>query len=154
MKIKKCINEIIIEIGLLEELIEIHKPLINKIKITVPDQIETEAIGGFLHSFYNGIENIFKRITSNIDKKMPTSTYWHQELLDFMIYDTSKRIKVISKGLRKKINNYLGFRHFFRHTYTFQLDWSKMRELCLDIETVFEEFKNEINKFIKTLNEE
>jgi len=42
----------------------------------------------FLHSFYNGLENIFKLIAKKIDEQNPTSERWHIELLDQMAKTT------------------------------------------------------------------
>jgi len=105
---------------LVDELLESHKLLVEKIKTSFPDQIERSAAAALLHSFYNGIENIFKRIANRIDGKIPTSEYWHQELLNQMGAKTDKRNEVISIELLEKLNLYPGFRHFFRHAYAFQ----------------------------------
>ena len=151
MQVKKCIAEIKNEIELIDELLESHKPLIEKIRMSFPDQIERSAAATLLHSFYNGIENIFKRIANRIDSKIPTSEYWHQELLNQMSNKVENRNKVISSKLLKKLHLYLGFRHFFRHTYAFQFKWDKMKDLIFEINDVYNQFKQEINVFIKKL---
>ena len=73
MEIDKCIDEINNELQLLDELLNSHEILITKLKIEDPDQIEKSAVATLLHSFYNGIENILKRIASRIDNKLPSS---------------------------------------------------------------------------------
>lgn len=151
MEIKKCITEIKNEIELIDELLESHKLLVEKIKVSFPDQIERSAAATLLHSFYNGIENIFKRIANRIDGKIPTSEYWHQELLNQMGVETEKRNKVISSELLEKLNLYLGFRHFFRHAYAFQFKWDKMKDLIFEINDVYDQFKEEVDVFIKKL---
>lgn len=55
-------EEIEIELKEINRLFEIFVGLLENIKSNDPDGIEIVALGGFLHSFYNGIENIFKRI--------------------------------------------------------------------------------------------
>jgi len=35
-----------------------------------------------LHSFYTGVENIFKRVAVEIDGAPPTGESWHRGLLD------------------------------------------------------------------------
>ena len=151
MEINKGITEIKNEIELLDELFESHKPLVEKIKTLLPNQIERSAAATLLHSFYNGIENIFKRIAHRIDGKVPTSEYWHQELLNQMGAITKKRDKVISIEMLEKLNLYLGFRHFFRHSYAFQCQWDKMKDLISEINDDYIQFKEEINVFIKNL---
>jgi uncharacterized protein YutE (UPF0331/DUF86 family) len=151
MQIEECIEEVRNEIELIDELFESHGTLMEKVKTTDPDQIEISAIATILHSFYNGVENIFSRIANRLDKKQPSSLFWHQELLQQMASDTSKRKAVISDELFKKLNLYLGFRHFFRHSYAFQFKWKKIKELILELADVYAQFKEEINMFIESL---
>jgi len=48
----------------------------------------------------------------------------------------------------------MDFRHLFRHIYGFELKWERIKSLCLDMETLSNKLKEEINDFIKTLNKE
>jgi uncharacterized protein YutE (UPF0331/DUF86 family) len=43
---------------------------------------------------------------------------------------------------------YLGFRHFFRHSYTFEIDWEKLRPLVDQVEGVFEKFRQDVEAFL------
>ncbi|WP_459930611.1 ribonuclease toxin HepT-like protein [Desulfosporosinus burensis] len=52
-------------------------------------------LGSILHSFYNGIENIFKIIGKNIDGKFPSGNHWHSELIKQMAHATNDRYPVI-----------------------------------------------------------
>ena len=42
---------------------------------------------------------------------------------------------------------YLGFRHFFRHSYTFEIDWGKLRPLVEQAEETFQRFKQDLEAF-------
>ena len=57
----------IFEIQQIDELFTSFSELLEKSKVEEPTLIELTAIGSILHSFYNGIENIFKTIGKNID---------------------------------------------------------------------------------------
>ncbi len=151
MQSKKCTEEIRNEINLIDELFHSHKLLFKKIKIKEPDQIEISAIATVLHSFYNGIENIFKRIARRIDNKVPCTEYWHQELLEQMTTSSEMRKAVISNDLFQKLCLYLGFRHFFRYSYSFQFKWPKMKDLVLELTEVYSLFKEELDIFISDL---
>lgn len=59
--------------------------------------------------------------------------------------------KCITDEILEKLNLYLGFRHFFRHVYAFQFNWDKMKDLIFEINDVYNQFKEEINIFIKKL---
>ena len=147
MQVEKCIEEIESEIILLNKLFESHQLLFEKIKISAPDTIELSATAAVLHSFYNGLENIFSRIAKRIDNEFPNSRYWHQELLEQMTKNIKNRPEVITKNLSEKLTFYLGFRHFFRHAYAFQLKWTEMKKLVDEIDDVYNQFKNEIQEF-------
>ena len=52
-----------------------------------------------LHSFYTGVENIFKRIALEIDGELPSGDYWHRQLLERMTEPGMSRPAVISAEL-------------------------------------------------------
>jgi len=111
------------------------------VAITPPDAIEIAALAGLLHSFYNGVENILKRIAVHSGAIPPSSTSWHSELLESMAAPGSGRLAVINRDLLERLRSYLGFRHVYRHSYTFQLRWSKMQPLVAGIEETLKEFE-------------
>jgi hypothetical protein len=47
-----------------------------------PTLREKMAAGGFLSSFYMGVENVLKRISRYQGVPLPQSAHWHAELLD------------------------------------------------------------------------
>lgn len=47
------------EISQIDELMEKSNVLVSLCKSKAPDFIEMSAVGSILHSFYNGLENIF-----------------------------------------------------------------------------------------------
>ena len=57
------------------------------------------------------------------------------------------RPEVISNDLIEKLSFYLGFRHFFRHAYSFQLKWTEMKKLVIEIDEVYQQFKMELQLF-------
>jgi hypothetical protein len=58
----KVKSEAEFELKQLNDLVLRYRPLLEKALATPPDEYETAAIGAMLQSFYNGIENLFKRI--------------------------------------------------------------------------------------------
>lgn len=68
-----------------------------------------------------------------------------------MTLGTEKRNTVISNELYEKLNLYLGFRHFFRHAYSFHIKWHKIKELVIELPSIYECFKQELMIFIKSL---
>jgi hypothetical protein len=102
-----------------------------------------------LLGFYNGIENIFKRVTVELDQDMPQGEGWHKVLLERMTREAPPRPAVISSDLARTLEDYLKFRHFFRSAYSFQLRWERMSELVAGCQGVLERLEGELDAFLK-----
>ena len=134
-------DEIRLELAQLRTLLGTFRPLLLKVKAAPPDAIEVAALAGLLHSFYNGVENILKRIAVHSGQQLPTSISWHSELLESMAIPAAGRKAVLDGELLDRLRTYLGFRHVYRHSYTFQLRWEKMQPLITGIEDTFHRFE-------------
>lgn len=84
----------------LRHLLDVHGSLLDKCVIEEPTDIELSALATMLHSFYTGIENIFKRIAVEIDGAPPGGDTWHRDLLNSMAVPAGKRDAVISEPQR------------------------------------------------------
>jgi hypothetical protein len=152
---ENIIEDIETECKRIDKLFEEYEPLLEKIKDRAPDFIEIGSLAMMLHSFYNGLENIFSRIARKIDKNMPEGLDWHKELLDLMSKPTKKRkYVVLSNDMGEELKKYLGFRHFSRHAYAFDLDWELMKDLVFRSDDVRKKVLDEIESFIKKIKEE
>ncbi|GAB6172356.1 hypothetical protein JCM15765_18340 [Paradesulfitobacterium aromaticivorans] len=147
MSLDKAISQVNFEIQQIDELLISYKDLFENSLVKEPSLIELTAIGSVLHSFYNGVENIFESIGKNIDGRLPTGNHWHIELLKQMTQDTHKRPPVISEGLKGRLTEYLAFRHFYRNSYSFFLKWDELKKLVNPIESIWAECKNELTTF-------
>lgn len=117
------------EISQIDELIDKSEVLLSLCKNKEPDFIEITAIGGILHAFYNGIENIFVLIGKSLDFDFKASPQWHRNLVDFMFAQDN----FLPADLRLRLTEYMGFRHFFRHTYGYTIKWEKCSHLFLGL---------------------
>ena len=133
----------------LDRLIEVHRPLLLRCATSTPDDIELSALAAMLHSFYTGIENLFKRIEVETDATLPRGESWHRELLDAMRWSSRVRPAVISAPLRDRLREYLEFCHVFRQAYSFQLRWDKMSPLVLDCEQTLRRLEAELEVFLQ-----
>lgn len=66
-----------LELAQIKVLITSFRPLFKKVVSSAPDTFETVALAGFLHAFYTGTENIFKRIALHVDGGLPSGGAWH-----------------------------------------------------------------------------
>lgn len=143
--------ELLVERKQLRQLFATYGVVLTRSLTEEPGIVEATAVGAFLHSFYNGIENILKQIALEVDGDLPSGDAWHRRLLDQMSRPGQYRSIVVSAGLKKRLRKYLGFRHVFRTAYVFNLRWEKMRPLVQDCQSVFEAFESEIEAFLRGL---
>lgn len=113
-------KQVALEREQLRRLFETHRPLLEKCQSVPPDAIELSALAAFLHSFYNGVENILKQIAMETDGSLPGGDIGHRQLLDIMTTPGKSRAGVITPELSERLSEYLSFRHVFRHAYTFR----------------------------------
>ncbi|GBR74475.1 hypothetical protein NO1_1640 [Candidatus Termititenax aidoneus] len=137
------------EIAQMDQLLSNAEPLLSLCKIRVPDFVELSAAALCLHSFYNGVENILLLIIKQIDVEIPIGDKWHKKLFDRAFEQTSARTAVFGNDLKEKLGEYLNFRHFVRHAYSFKLKWTEMEDLVINIEKIWTVLKEELNLFMK-----
>ena len=149
---KDLIDDIISEIEKIESLFKSYISLIKKVKHKNPTFIELNALAMLLHSFYNSLENIFILIAKKLDEKMPSGERWHIELLEQMAKSINKRQqKVLTNNTYEDLKEYLGFRHFSRHAYSFEINWELMKDLIYRFEEIKNNTINELNLFIEKI---
>ena len=120
-------SQIQFQIQQIDKLLKMYNQLLKECREKEPDLVEITAIASVLHSFYNGLENIFEIIAKRIDNGIIQGEQWHKRLLSEMVSKNDKRSVVISNDLKDKLIEYMGFRHFFRHSYSFFLDWDDLK---------------------------
>ncbi len=77
-------KQVALEREQLHRLLDISRPFIEQCASSPPNSAELFALAATLHSFYNGFENIFKRIAVELDGGLADNEFWHRELLDSM----------------------------------------------------------------------
>jgi hypothetical protein len=145
----KLRKQVTVERQQLHRLLETYRPLIERCAVSPPDDIELSALAAMLHSFYNGFENIFKRVAAELDGSLPSGEFWHRELMDSMTMPSGERSAVLSEQLIEHLDDYLEFRHFFRHAYTFDLRWDRMKNLVLGCEETLQLVEGELDRFFE-----
>ena len=145
----KLRKQVAVEMEQIRQLLETYRPLLEKCATATPDVIERAALAAMLHAFYNGIENIFHRVSVEVDGESLKGELWHRQLLERMAQSGKNRPAVVSEILKDKLRAYLEFRHVFRHAYTFELRWEKMAEIVLGCEETFDQFESEITHFFE-----
>ena len=120
---------------------------------TEVDDLVAAGFAAYLHSFYNGVENIFKVIAEYLDDFTPNGGRWHQDLLEQMALEIpGVRPAILSSELAETLREYLELRHFFRHSYSFQIEWEKLKPKVEKLNAIFTHFETALVNFIVFLD--
>jgi hypothetical protein len=149
--VEKLIKEIQLEIALLDDLFVHYADLFTTVQQSIPNLVEVTALGSVVHSFYSGLENVFSLIARRIDGQLPNDPNWHRVLLAQMATTTDQRPALLSTDLHRILSDYLGFRHFYRHGYSYFLDWDKLERLVMPMPVVWEQTKQALTHFLTYL---
>lgn len=145
--------EITDELRNLGRIVEESKRLLQKLP-TEPTFIEISAAGKLVHDFYNGVERIFEGIAVRLGPGLPVGPGWHTLLLRSMeSHAEGIRPPVINHELALRLVDYLRFRHLFRHSYGYDLEWDKLQPLVQRLEETLTRLREQIEHFIETLHE-
>ena len=129
------------ELDEIEKELKGYNELLQKIKKEPPNKIEKAALATILHSFYTGLEKIFILIAKEELSYFPKGKNWHKDLLMKM------NKEFMSNNLYDKLIGYLSFRHLFRNSYEFNLEWNEMKNLAININKVWNLFKKELKSY-------
>ncbi len=111
------------------------------------------AVGYLLHSFYNGCENIFRLIAGFFENDL-VSPVWHRDLLRRMLLDVEGyRPRVIDEDLFRLLDDFRAFRHRFRHSYSFELDWERERLVVAKYRKASALLRSQVEGFLSKLDE-
>ncbi len=136
-----------------QELIKLQKlkkelqPIIRR-----NEQYIKRAQASILHDFYNCCERIFLKILSDINHYKEEDIMWHKKILYKMTIPIKDiRPSVISEELAGELEEYLSFRHLFRHLYGFELKTEKFKHLIKNFNRVSNKFIKEIKEFLRKI---
>ena len=146
-------EEIELELSSLHELVDRYGHLLTGQASSPPGEERVLALAKILDCFYEGIENILKRIAVHVDGGSPAGSKWHADLLEAMAAPTLRRPAVISADLQKQLRRYLQFRHFSRHAYAFHLSWERMARLVHSCIAVLDMFEKELYQFLTRMEQ-
>ena len=134
------------------ELVEAELENIERTIAEFPDSdllpnlssLELAGVAVLVHNFYNGVENILKQIIIASDKKLPNGSSWHRDLINIAMSND-----IISESTAKELRQYLAFRHFFSHGYSFDLDKECIIPLAKDVQGMLASFRDDIRKTLE-----
>jgi uncharacterized protein YutE (UPF0331/DUF86 family) len=95
--------------------------LLSRVLQSEPDSIEMRAMAAVFQSVYNGVEII---LIALLNSRGAETSSWHRRILR-----DSRDQEVITESEFDMLDQLMRFRHKFRHSYGFTLNWQMMKPL-------------------------
>jgi hypothetical protein len=119
-----------------------------------PTLLEQGGVALNLHAFYNGVENILRRVALELGEGLPGGDDWHARLLRNMTLDIpGLRPPLIGTETRNALEELLRFRHVVRHAYGHDLDWIRVEDLLNRSSNAYDLFVADTMQFVRFLEE-
>ena len=144
---KELREDVLDEKEAIEETLERLSEVRSKFDAQKEDYSIEPAMGTYLMNFYNGIENILKRISKRYYLAMPKGESWHKELLVLSCNPPEGKIPIFNQNVVNRLHPYRNFRHRFISGYGFQLRGEKMLELIDNINLLWSDVRKAISDF-------
>jgi len=149
-RLQSEINQEILSLEALLRELETLKPRLAQKEIS---NLDLRAAGSILHDFYNGVENIFRRVAQELNGGLPAGEDWHKQLLTDMSLDVKGvRPPLVSEDLKLKLQKYLGFYHIFRNVYGFHLEQEQIKVMVKEFPRILSWLRREIAAFQEYLD--
>jgi hypothetical protein len=146
-------EEMGIEFELIESIVQELQSLKKELTGREPTIREKTAAAGFLVQFYNGIENILKRISKYHSVDLPIGDTWHIDLFKRFCFPPYQPLpSLFDESLASALAPFRKFRHVVYHAYGSQLDWERMSEGIENIEDVYTKFKTRLHGYLQDLD--
>ena len=151
--IKNLIAVIESDLSSIESIFHQIQSLYKKIKNTNPSLRDKAAMGYFLHNLYCAFENIFINIAKCFENQIDDKRGWHAQLLRKMKMEIKDiRPALISNKCYYSLDELRRFRHIFRYSYDFELDWERMKLVLIRSNELQKIYREELNQFHEYLN--
>lgn len=124
----------------------------EKINAVTPED-DLIVLAYYLSGIYSSFEEIFVKIAKEFENKIEDTTQWHLELLNRMALEIEDiRPAIISRKTQNILDELRRFRHMFRFSYAFRLDWERMRLAIKQWNKESRSIHQDIEDFLKYLD--
>lgn len=116
-----------------EQIKDIYKSLQKKLLLIQKQPVAQESIesaGYWLHNLYSAHEDLFKLVAGFWENSLSSNGKFHVQLLKRMLLNIKDvRPALLSETGYRILNELRGFRHVFRHAYSYGLDDERVGDL-------------------------
>lgn len=152
---RELINAIGKETNYMSVVVNEIKKLLTDLEKKEPEIIQLTALASFAAQFYNGVENILKRICHFNNVTIPKSQDWHIGLFKWFCNPPVNNLPVLfSETDSLKYSSIRKFRHYFFHGYSRTIKWEWIKEGVSDIDDMFREFNLKIDNYINSIKDD
>ena len=152
MTFEELEEEIAVELEALESTVNELLSLQEDVADREPTVREKTAAAAFLAQFYNGVENILKRISRYHNVAIPSGETWHVDLFQRYCSPLKPELPtLLDKAMSSALAPYRRFRHVAFHGYGFQLEWERMAEGVAMSQNVFSQFKSNLYDYLESI---
>ena len=90
-----------------------------------------------IHAWYTALETAFERVARLLDESVPSGSAWHSELVSQMSVDVpGLRSALVGPCINLELEDIRRFRHFFRNAYVLEFEFTRIRELAIQVTRV------------------
>lgn len=139
--------------GLLLGYLRTQKELIDKLldeirAIDASTEATTVHLGYLLHNLYCALEDLFLEIMRTFENRVEDPGKYHREILKRMVIEVPKiRPRILSKESHQMLDELRGFRHIFRHSYSYSLSPEKIRNLKQSLLAEWDRIEKDLSAF-------
>jgi len=138
-----------------EQIRSIYKILEKKASLIQKQPVAQESVesaGYWLHNLYSAYEDLFKLVAGFWENSLSLDGGYHSQLLKRMMLNIKDvRPALLSETGYRILNELRGFRHVFRHAYSYGLDDDRVGSLLQKILEQKDAVFNDLQTFHKTV---
>lgn len=154
MKPNELRKELDIELSFIQQTVSDAVDLLPRVGNGESTVYDRAAAGMLLAQFYNGVENILKRISKYCEVPLPSGPGSHAMLFRAFCDPPHASFPILFPGsVEENFVILRRFRHFVHHSYAFELDWERLKAGIGTLEQSFQVFKEQVIGYLDKLGE-
>jgi uncharacterized protein YutE (UPF0331/DUF86 family) len=135
--------------GYIKNQLDICSELMQEVSAVEPVEKEDTVFAGYmLHNLYSALEDLFQEIVKIFENSIDDPSKYHRELLKRMSIEVPGiRPSLLSRQSQEILDELRGFRHVFRHSYSYGIDADKVKILKAKILEGWPDVEKDIQQF-------